>query len=80
MRALVPGDDRPLASRLVGEVARATAADYVIGTARTPAPRSALPVPLVRQGPILTWRAVDRSQMMPPLATWSLTMGDVELF
>jgi len=77
---LVPGDDRPLASRLVGEVARATAADYVIGTARTPAPRSALPVPLVRQGPILTWRAVDRSQMMPPLATWSLTMGDVELF
>jgi hypothetical protein len=77
---LVPGGDRRLGGRLVREVARSTAADYVIGTTRTCAPRAALPVPMVGQGPILTWRAVDPTQTMPTLSQWNLTMGDVELF
>jgi GNAT superfamily N-acetyltransferase len=77
---LVPDGDRRLAARLVTEVAHASDADYVIGTTRTRAPRSALPLPMPRQGPVLTFRAVDPSQVMPPLAAWSLTLGDVELF
>ncbi len=77
---LVPGDDRRLGGHLVREVARQTGADYVIGTTTTPVPMTALPVPLPAQGPILTWRAVNPSEQMPPLADWSLTMGDVELF
>ncbi|MGZ4681278.1 MAG: GNAT family N-acetyltransferase [Acidimicrobiales bacterium] len=77
---LVPGGDRRLGADLVREVARSTAADYVIGTTRTGVPRTALPVPMVRQGPVLTWRAVDPAEQMPPLADWALTMGDVELF
>ena len=36
-------------------------------------------VALPTGGPLLTWRSVDL-KAMPPLANWSLTMGDVELF
>lgn len=77
---LVPGDDRRMAGSLVREVARETGADYVIGTTTTAVPKTALPVPMPAQGPILTWRAVNPTQQMPSLDTWSLTMGDVELF
>ncbi len=77
---LVPGGDRRFGAQLVREVARQTGADYVIGTTTTAVPRTALPFPLIGQGPILTWRAVDPSASMPDLAEWSLTMGDVELF
>ena len=77
---LVPGGDRRLGAHLVREVARSTGADYVIGTTTTAVPRTTLPMPLIGQGPILTWRAVSPTAQMPPLADWSLTMGDVELF
>ncbi len=36
-------------------------------------------VALPTGGPLLTWRSVD-VKAMPPLANWSLTMSDVELF
>ena len=62
------------------EVARSSAADYVIGTTRTTLAPTSLPVRMPRQGPVLTWRAVAPDEQMPPLPDWSLTMGDVELF
>ena len=77
---LVPDGDRITGNRLVREVARSSGADYVIGTAGTAVGRTALPVPMPRQGPVLTWRAVDPAEHMPPLDQWSLTMGDIELF
>jgi hypothetical protein len=83
---LVPDGDPGVAARLVGEVADASGADYVIGTTATAVPRRSLPLPLPRQGPVLTFRAVgavhrpDHQMPMPPLADWHLTMGDVELF
>ena len=77
---LVPDDDPSTPARLVREVARSSGADYVIGTTGTRVGRRALPIPMPRQGPVLTWRAVDPAEQMPPLAEWSLTMGDVELF
>jgi hypothetical protein len=36
-------------------------------------------VPLPRQGPILTWRAITQTDM-PPLGQWDLALGDIELF
>ena len=63
---------------LVQEIARATRADYVIAAGRAPAGARLVPVP--RQGPILTWRAVADGATAPPLDDWRLTMGDVELF
>ncbi|HVN50230.1 MAG TPA: GNAT family N-acetyltransferase [Acidimicrobiales bacterium] len=62
---------------LVEEIARTTRADYVIAAGRTPAGARLVPVP--RQGPILTWRAVVDGAVAPPLSDWRLTMGDVEL-
>lgn len=66
--------DRRRARRLVGEVARAATADYVIAAGRPPGT-----VPVPGQGPILTWRAV-RQPSRPPLGDWALSLGDIELF
>ena len=60
-----------LVRRVLGE----TGADYAIGLRTGP---SAGLVPLPRQGPLLTTRALAAS---PPSArSWVLTLGDVELF
>jgi GNAT superfamily N-acetyltransferase len=73
---LVPGGDRRVAGRLLAGVRRATGADYAIATAAT-----GRGVPVPRQGPILTWRAVgDGPDSAPPLDRWSLALGDIELF
>jgi len=73
---LVPPTSDPTARRLVVEVAKAAQADYLIGAGST------LPglVPLSRQGPVLTWRALREAEPSTPLADWHLSMGDVELF
>jgi hypothetical protein len=55
---------------------RETPADYVIAAGPR---RMAGSVPLVGQGPVLTWRAVGRSDR-PPLRQWSVGLGDIELF
>ena len=66
------------AAQLVSQIARATEADYVIAAGRAPAGARLVPMP--RQGPILTWRAVAEDAVPPTLEDWQLTMGDVELF
>jgi GNAT superfamily N-acetyltransferase len=66
------------AGALITEIARATGADHVIAAGSPPTGARMVPVP--RQGPILTWRAVAPDAVAPPLTAWRLTMGDVELF
>lgn len=60
---------------LVRRVLRLTRADYAIslGSCRTG-------LPLYRQGPILTYRAVSSTKAPLPLDAWALTLGDIELF
>ncbi len=65
-------------AHLVAEIARTTAADYVIA-AGAPVPGTRM-VKVPRFGPILTWRRVADDAAAPPLADWRLAMGDVELF
>ena len=72
--------DPSTARGLIGQVAAATGADYLIAAASaSAAPRLGL-VPMPTQGPILTWREVAPGTRCPPLAAWSLALGDVELF
>ncbi len=79
------GDTRT-ARALVGAVARAArtgGAHYLLRSGSGPTglraryDRGFITVP--GQGPTLTWKSVT-DQTMPPLADWSLTMGDLELF
>jgi len=72
---LVPPGDRATARHLTAQVARAAGIDYLIAAGR---PVPAL-VPVPRQGPVLTWRAIGAVEPTP-LDQWHLTMGDVELF
>lgn len=75
---LVPRGETGTARRLAGAVARSTGADYVVRLG-PPSPRAGF-LPLPRQGPILTWRALATSAVEPPsLAGWDLALGDVEL-
>jgi GNAT superfamily N-acetyltransferase len=62
--------------RAVNRLLAATGADYAIGLAAA-RPRAGLPLP--NQGPLLTWRALARTDC-PPLEQWHLSLGDVELF
>ncbi|MEJ7582505.1 MAG: GNAT family N-acetyltransferase [Acidimicrobiales bacterium] len=73
---LVPGADPRRARALHRRLAAAVEADYILRAGHRPM-EGYLPLP--RQGPILTWRAVCDARM-PPRAEWGLTMGDVELF
>ncbi len=66
----------PAARRAVlRAVRRATGADYLVVAGGGVGDGL---IPLPRQGPVLTWRAVARSTR-PPLASWHLQLGDVEL-
>lgn len=63
---------------LLRRIARTSGADYVIVAAQ----RSLIPTPALPArglGPTLTWRAVGEPDC-PPLASWRLTLGDLELF
>ncbi len=67
--------NRMTGARLIGRMLRQSNADYAIGLRRGP---SAGLVPLPKQGPLLTTRPLASSPPHP--ATWTLTLGDVELF
>ena len=75
---LVPEGESSAAAALLRSVPRAANADYAIQLGGSVVGRAGY-VPLPRQGPILTWRAVTE-QSHGPLETWQLTLGDVELF
>ena len=70
---LVP--DQLTGARLIARMLKATGADYAIGLRTGP---SAGLVPLPGQGPQLTTRPLAASP--PPAASWTLTLGDIELF
>jgi hypothetical protein len=75
---LVPNEDRAATRALEREVARTSDADYVLRLGgSSPASRF---VSLPGQGPVLTWRDVAGREAKPPLATWQLQLGDIELF
>ncbi len=63
---------------LLGQVAAATGADYLIATGPA-GPRDRM-LAMPGQGPILTWRGVAPDAVVPRLADWHLSLGDVELF
>jgi GNAT superfamily N-acetyltransferase len=63
---------------LLAQVAAATGADYLI--AAGPPRHGERMLGLPGQGPILTWRGVAPDAVMPDLADWHLSLGDVELF
>jgi len=73
---LVPGEDRTLGGELCRRVLEVAGADYALCLGR-PRARGFLPLP--RQGPMLTWRAL-RDMPRPSLHEWDLSLGDVELF
>jgi GNAT superfamily N-acetyltransferase len=74
---LVPGADRRTTAALLRSVPRAAGADYAIRLGRGAAGAGYVALP--RQGPVLTWRALTE-ETPPPLESWRLTLGDVELF
>jgi GNAT superfamily N-acetyltransferase len=75
---LVPGGDRAAARRLVDDAMRQVAADYALRLGG-PALGADRFVRMPGQGPVLTRRAA--ATVAPAdLATWDLTLGDVELF
>ncbi len=65
--------------QLLGQVAAATGADYLIATGTGGSDRL---VPMPGQGPILTWRQVTGTATapVPALTSWDLSLGDLELF
>jgi GNAT superfamily N-acetyltransferase len=64
--------------QLLRRIAKLSGADQVLQLTEDPYRRGGF-LPLPGGGPVLTWRAINETTM-PPLATWDLTMGDVELF
>ena len=74
---LVPDGDRRATAAVLRAVPRAAGADYAIRLGGGAPAAGYLPLP--RQGPVLTWRGVTE-QVQPPLGSWRLTLGDVELF
>ena len=74
---LVPDGDRHAAAALLRSVPRVAGADYAIRLGGGAAAAGYVPLP--RQGPVLTWRAITE-KTLPPLESWRLTLGDVELF
>jgi GNAT superfamily N-acetyltransferase len=74
---LMPETDNHAIGRLVGTALHDSGADYAIRIGGSPVEWGFVRLP--KQGPILTWRGVRKSEQ-PDLSRWSLTMGDVELF
>lgn len=74
---LAPGGDRRRAASLARLVARTSGADYAVAAG---APRLGGFLPLPRQGPVVTWKAVAAAPLRPPIRSWGLSLGDIELF
>lgn len=75
---VVPGDRSRRELRSIHlRLLRASAADYAValGSSR---PGGWLPLP--RKGPMLMWRALNWSDLIPSLSDWNLCTSDVELF
>lgn len=72
---LVP--DWRTGATLVARVVRRTGADYAIGL-RTGPDAGLIPLPVPGAGPLLTTRPLASAP--PDPSTWTLTLGDVELF
>jgi GNAT superfamily N-acetyltransferase len=75
---LVPGASAEIEQQLVLDLAKQSGADYLIRIDHRRFPPGRF-VPLPKQGPILTWRAVNQTTM-PELAAWDVRLGDIELF
>lgn len=75
---LVPTHARSTQRALTRDVARSTGADYLIFASDAPG-LTTRTLPLPRQGPILTWRALEQPDQ-PGLGDWGLSLGDIELF
>ena len=75
---VVPGASNEIEQQLVVELARVSGADYLIRIDHRRFPPGRF-LPLPRQGPILTWRAVTETTM-PTLDRWDVRLGDIELF
>jgi GNAT superfamily N-acetyltransferase len=75
---VVPGGDVGIERQLVLDLAQASGADYLIRVDHRRFPPGRF-VPLPKQGPIMTWRAVNQTEM-PPLDAWDVRLGDIELF
>ena len=76
VEVLAPGGDRRTVRRLARAAAVESGADYTVGLGLHSG-RGFIPLP--GQGPTLTWRSVG-SEPAPPLGSWALGLGDVELF
>lgn len=74
---LVPGADRVLARRALARAARAVDADYLLMAGPGAVVAGFVPVP--GQGLALVWRSVTET-VAPPLRSWALGLGDIELF
>jgi GNAT superfamily N-acetyltransferase len=70
--------DQRARSALRRALARSVDADYVLEMTSDRTLAGGF-VALPDQGPILTWRALTATEM-PPIDSWALSMGDVELF
>lgn len=75
---VVPGADVAAEKSLVVELAQVSGADYLIRIDRRRFPPGRF-VPLPKQGPIMTWRSVNQTDM-PALDAWDVRLGDIELF
>lgn len=77
--ALLPPSAMRAAARLVSKLLAGSGADHLVAVAGTGAPmRGAMP--MRRIGPGLVWRGVQPGAVRPPLESWHLALGDIELF
>jgi GNAT superfamily N-acetyltransferase len=74
---IVPAGDERTAPALVRQLLQETGADHAVQIGRARPAKGLLPVP--GQGPTLVWRDLAETTM-PPADTWSLGLGDIELF
>lgn len=75
---LVRDDDPRLVASALRRLFAAVPADHAVVLGRTGLPRAGF-VPAPRLGPTVAWRSLGRTAE-PDLSTWSLTLGDLELF
>jgi hypothetical protein len=73
---LIPGGDGRVEGRLCRQALQSSAADYGVGIGCVRPPRW---IPVPAGGPLLTWRALARTEP-PALGAWNLSTGDIELF
>ncbi len=71
-----PGLDLSSADRIAGRLLRANGLDHALRIGAVDARNGFVPAP---GGPVVTWRSVC-TEAMPPLPSWCVGMGDVELF